>query len=147
MTELLLSINNVGEDGDNMAKKLRMTYILARMLNNLPDEEPYEEFAVKHGLPRALSVKKLCNMEDMKCGLAYRIAKAFGYQLIVYNPNPPKGMDKMYVVGEDKSPIVPREHLGKNRLRKDEYTNTVYRVPRKYKKKLRMVTHNAEKRS
>lgn len=122
-----------------MAKRMRMTYVLARMINSLPDDMPYEVFAVKHGLPRSLSVKKLCNMDDIKCGLAYRIAKAFGYQILVYNPNPPEGLEKMYVIGEHKSPIAPREYLGKNRLRKDEYTNTIYRVPKKYKKKARKV--------
>lgn len=123
-----------------MAKGMRMTYILARMLNNILDNEPYEYFAVRHGLPRSLSVKKLCNMDDIKCGLAYRIAKAFGYQLIVYNPNPPEGLDKMYVVGEAKCPIAPREYLGRNKLRKDEYTNTIYRVPKKYKKNYKRVS-------
>ena len=118
-----------------MAKGMRATYILARMLNSLPDNEPYEVFAPKHGLSRVLSVKRLCNMEDIKCGLAYRIAKAFGYQIIFFNPNPPEGLEKAYVVGEKKSPIAPKEYLGKNRLRKDEYTNTIYRVPNKYKKK------------
>lgn len=119
----------------NMPKRMRMTYILARLINSIPDYEPYEDYAVKHKLPRGLSVKKLCDMDDIKCGLAYRIAKAFGYQVIVYNPEPPKGLEKMYVVGEGKFPIAPREYLGKGRLRRDEYTNDIYRVPNKYKKK------------
>lgn len=119
-------------------KAMRATYIMARLLNNIPNDEPYESFAARNGLPRNLSVKALCEKDDMKCGLLYRIAKAFGYQIIVYNPNPPDGLEKMYVIGERKCPIAPREHKGYYHLKKDEYTNTIYRVPRKYKKKKRV---------
>lgn len=120
------------------AKSMRATYIAARFLNNIPNDEPYESFAVRNGLPRSLTVKKLCEKDDIKCGLLYRIAKAFGYQIIVYNPNPPKDMEKMYIIGEAKCPIAPKEHKGYYHIRRDEYTNTIYRVARKYKKQKRV---------
>lgn len=122
-----------------MPKSMRANYIAARLLNGRPDGESYETFAIKHKLPLNMSIKRLCNRRDVPCGLLYRICRALGYQVIVYNPNPPEGMDKMYVLGEAKRPIAPREYKGVHSLRKDSYTNTIYRVPRKYKKKARKI--------
>ena len=129
-----------------MKKCIRATYIAARLINSRPDDETFDAFAQRIGISRTLTVKKLCDMDDMKCGLLYRICKAFGYQIMIYNPNPPEGLEQMYVVGKEKSPIAPKDK-GIHKLRKDEYTNTIFRVPRKYKKKLRRVDHNAEKRN
>ena len=124
-----------------MKKQLRATYILARLMNARPDNgESLESFNTRNNLPRALSVRSLCNKTDVYCGLAYRIAKAFGYQIIFYNPNPPEGLDKMYVVGEDKMSIVPRESKAIHKLRKDNYTSELFRVPKKYKKKRKRIT-------
>lgn len=133
-----------------MKKCIRATYIAARLINNRPADETVESFARRIGVPSSLTVKKLCDMEDIKCGLLYRICKAFGYQIMIYNPNPPEGLEQMYVVGTAKCPIPPRENKGYFGLRKDEYTNTIYRVPRKYKRKKKVavktfkeVKHNA----
>ena len=123
-----------------MSKCFRATHILARLLNERPDDgESLTAFNMRNGLPRTLTVTGLCKQDDIRFGLAYRIAKVFGYQIIFYNPNAPQGLEKMYVVGEKKSPIVPREHRGIHKLKKDEYTNTLYRVPRTYKKKKKKV--------
>lgn len=136
-----------------MKKCIRATYIAARLINGRPEDETFDAFAKRIGISRTLTVKRLCDMEDIKCGLLYRICKAFGYQIMIYNPNPPEGLEQMYVVGKDKCPIPPREHKGYYGLRKDAYTNTIYRVPRKYKKRkkitpkiFREVNSNAKRR-
>lgn len=134
-----------------MKKKIRATYIAARLINGRPLDEPFTDFAKRAGIPRALTVKKLCEMEDIKCGLLYKICKAFGYQVMIYNPTPPSGLESIYVLGTDKCPIQPRENKGCFGLRRDSYTGTIYRVPRKYKKKrkvevktFREVNHNGK---
>lgn len=118
-----------------MKKHLRATYILARLINARPDNgESLESFNTRNGLPRATSVKGLCGKKDVTFGLAYRIARVFKYQIIFYNPDPPEGLEKMYVVGEDKLSIEPRESKAIHKIKKDNYTNELYRVPKKYKK-------------
>ena len=121
-----------------MKKSIRATYIAARLINGRPIDEPFGEFARRVGISDKLTVKKLCDMDDIKCGLLYQICKAFGYQIMIYNPNPPEGLESMYVVGTAKCPISPRENKGYFGLRRDAYTGTIYRVPRKYKKKKRV---------
>lgn len=119
-------------------KGIRANYIAAILLNSRPDYESWDEFCRKHNLPYSTTVESLKNRMDIKMGLLYRIAKIFGYQIIVYNPNPPKGLEKMYVVGEEKCPIMPREQRRLTHIKKDEYTGEIYRVVRKYKKKKRV---------
>lgn len=74
-------------------------------------------------------------MEDLKCGMLYKLCKALGYQVMIYNPTPPEGLESIYVIGTDKCPIPPRENKGYFGLRKDAYTGAIYRVPKKYKRK------------
>lgn len=122
-----------------MVKTMRATYIVANLLNGRPEFESAEAFSNRIGLSYTLDVDRLNKRKDVVVGLLYRVAKALGYQVIVYNPNPPKGLEKMYVVGENKAPVLPREHTGIHKLRRDTYTGTIYRVPRKYKKRLKKV--------
>lgn len=118
-----------------MKKCIRATYIAARLVNSRPLDEPFSDFAKKVGIPGTWTVKNLCDMEDLKCGMLYKICKAFGYQIMIYNPKPPEGLESLYVVGTAKSPISPRENKGYFGLRRDAYTGDIYRVPRKYRKK------------
>ena len=122
-----------------MKKGIRATYIAARLINSRPDYESYEAFSRRVGLPCTLTVEGLLNRKDITVGLLYRICKVFGYQIIVYNPKAPKGLDTMYVVGTEKSPIAPRELKGSYHVRRDQYTGEILRTVRKYKKRKRKV--------
>ena len=118
-----------------MAKKgVRAPYLLAHLINNRPEYESCEEFSHRIGLTYTLDTDRVMKRSDVGCGLMYRVAKVFGYQLILYNPKPPKDMESIYVIGEGKMRIMPRERKGKYQLKKDAYTGEIYRVPRKYKK-------------
>lgn len=118
---------------------MRATDILARLMNSKPVEESAEAFSRRVGLPYALTVDKLNKRKDIGAGLLYQICKAFGYQIMIYNPRPPKGLKTCYVVGKKHIPCLPQEYKGKYKLKRDAYTNEVYRVPRKYKKKPKLV--------
>ena len=117
-------------------KGVRAQYIVANFINQRPEYESCEEFSARIGLTYTLDTARVMKRRDVGVGLLYRVAKAFGYQVIVYNPKPPKGMQSIYLVGTNKGEILPREFKGIHKLRRDEYTGKVYRVPRKYKKKL-----------
>ena len=118
-----------------MKKGIRATYIAARMINNRPDYESCEAFCKRIGLPCTHTVESMMNRKDVSTGILYRLCKALGYQIIVYNPKPPVGMNSMYIVGTGKSPIAARELKGKCHITRDVYTGEVYRVVRKYKRK------------
>lgn len=118
-----------------MAKPMRATYIIANLLNGRPENESLEAFSTRIGLTYTLDVDRLNRRKDIVTGIFYRVCKALGYQIIVYNPNPPKGLEKMYVVGERKATVLPREYTGIHKIRRDSYTGAIYRVPRTYKKK------------
>ena len=134
LTFELLSTNNVHEDGTNMKKCIRATDIVARLIEARPDWESYEELARRAGLISALTPKILEKRGDLGVGLLYRICKAFGYQVIVFNPNPPRGLEKAYVVGEEKSPVTPRVRPGSVHVSRDPYNNQLFRSTRRYKK-------------
>ena len=117
-------------------KGVRAPYIVANFINQRPEYESCEDFSRRIGLDYTIDTTRIMRRKDVGCGLMYRVAKAFGYQLILYNPKPPKGMQSIYLVGTNKGEILPRELKGIHKLRRDEYTGKVYRVPRKYRKKL-----------
>lgn len=118
-----------------MKKRIRATYIAARLINSRPDFESYEAFSRRVGLPFTMTVDSLTKRKDITVGLLYRICKVFGYQIIVYNPKPPQGLDSMYVIGTAKSPIAPRELKGSYHVRRDAYTGEIFRTVRQYRKK------------
>lgn len=118
-----------------MKKCIRATYIAARLINGRPLDEPLSDFIKRSGVPSSWTVKRLCEMDDIRCGLLYKVCKALGYQVMIYNPKPPEGLESMYVLGTSKCPIPPRENKGYFGLRRDTYTGAIYRVPRKYRKK------------
>lgn len=120
-----------------MKKGIRATYIAANLINNRPEYESYEAFSRRVGLPFTVTVDSLMKRKDIAAGMLYRICKVFGYQIIVYNPKPPKGLNQMYVIGEGKSKIMPREHKGVFRTVRDSYTGEIFRAARKYKRKKR----------
>lgn len=122
-----------------MTKRMRATYIVANLLNGRPEYESVEAFSQRIGLSYTLDVNRLNKRQDIVTGIFYRVCKALGYQIIVYNPNPPKGLEKMYVVGEEKATVLSREHTGFHKLRRDTYTGDIYRVPKKYKRKFKKV--------
>lgn len=118
-----------------MKKGIRATYIAARLINNRPDHESCEALCKRIGLNCTHTVDSMMNRKDISVGILYRLCKAFGYQIMIYNPKPPHGLDSIYVVGTAKSPISDRELKGKCHITRDAYTGEVYRVVRKYKRK------------
>ena len=118
-----------------MKKGIRATYIAARLINKRPDHESCEAFCKRIGLNCTHTVDSMMNRKDISAGVLYRICKALGYQIIIYNPKPPVGLDSMYVVGTGKAPIAEKELKGKCHITRDAYTGEVYRVVRKYKRK------------
>lgn len=118
-----------------MKKCIRATDIVARLIEARPDYESYNEFARRAGLATTLTPTILNRRKDIGVGLLYRVAKAFGYQVIIFNPNPPKGMEKAYVVGEGKAPIKPRVKDDSVHVRRDPYNNQLFKATRKYKRK------------
>lgn len=131
---MILSINNVGEDGNKM-KAIRATDIAARLIESRPEYESCEELARRAGFVQPLTVTSLNRRKDIGVGLLYQVCKAFGYQIIIYNPNPKGGLEKMYVVGEKHAPIKPREQKNKMHISRDPYNNKLFRTVRKYKKR------------
>lgn len=127
------------EGEDDTMKPIRAKDILTRMIEARPDGESYAEFSTRIGLPRAITTEGLNNRRDVTSGLMYRIAKAFGYQILFYNPNPPDGLEKIYTVGEKKSPIKPRDKSDEVKVIRDSYTGEKFRYVRKYKKKKKKV--------
>ena len=118
-----------------MAKGIRATYIVANFMNSRPEYETCEEFSHRIGLSYTLDTGNLLDRKDISAGLLYRVAKALGYQVIVYNPKPPKGLKGMYVLGEGRTKILPRELKGNYSISRDSYTGELLRKPRKYKRK------------
>ena len=118
-----------------MSKSMQAKDIIARMIDNRPEEESCESFCRRIGLKTTFTVGELANRKDIYTGIAYQIAKALGYQLMFYNPNPPEGMEQCYIVDNKRSPIKAREEYRKHRYTVDTYDNKTYRYTRKYKKK------------
>ena len=118
-----------------MKKCIRATDIVARLIESRPDYESYEELARRAGLISTLTPKTLEKRNDIGVGLLYRVCKAFGYQVIIFNPNPPKGLEKAYVVGEERSPVTPKVKPGSVHVSRDPYNNQLFRSTRKYKRK------------
>lgn len=118
---------------------IRATYIAARLIEARPEYESTEELARRAGFPCNLSVRILERRKDIYVGLLYQVCKTFGYQIIVYNPKPPKGLEKMYIVGEDKAPVTPREKKNKVHYTRDAYNNQFFRSVRKYKRKKKFI--------
>ena len=128
---------------------MRAKDIIARFIDSRPAGESCEQFSRRVGLRNTLTVEEINGRKDLYTGLVYQIARVFGYQIIFYNPNPPEGLSKTYVVGEKRSQIRPREETKKVRYTVDTYDGKVYRFVRKYKKKKPKikVVNNAEKRN
>ena len=122
------------EDG-TMYKTMRATNILARFINKRPEYESCEAFSRRVGLPNTITVDLLNKRSDVYVGLAFQIAKAMGYQIMFYNPNPPDGLEKCYIVGEKDDKVKPRELKRGYTVHRDSYNNDIYRSVRKYRKK------------
>lgn len=116
-------------------KAMRATDIAARLIDARPEYESCEELARRAGFVQPLTVTSLNRRKDIGVGLLYQVAKAFGYQVIVYNPNPPEGLKSMYVVGEEHIPVKAREQRNKVHISRDPYNNKLFRAVRKYKKR------------
>lgn len=116
-------------------KPIRAKDILTRLIDSRPDGESNEDFCRRIGMDKTVTVESLNNRRDVTSGLMYQIAKAFGYQILFYNPNPPDGLDKIYTVGEKKAPIKPRERKNKVKVIRDSYTGEKFRVVTKRKRK------------
>lgn len=119
-------------------KPMRAKDILTRLIDARPDDETYDELSMRMGLSKTVTINSLNSRRDVTSGLMYRVAKAFGYQILFYNPNPPDGLEKIYTVGVRKAPIKPREKKNGTRVIRDSYTGEKFRYARKYKKKKRV---------
>ena len=118
-----------------MASTMRATNIMARLLDHRPEYESYEAFSRRVDLPYTMTVNGLNKRNDVPTGLFYFFCKVFGYQIIVYNPNPPPGLSKSYILGDKDMPYKPREDRNRISIRKDRYNNTIYRAVRHYKRR------------
>ena len=119
-----------------MAKFMRAKDIVARFINARPDYESCEAFSRRVGLPMTITVEGMRNRMDIPTGLLYQVCRAFGYQIMIYNPNPPEGLEKCYIVDKRYCPVKPREEKkGKLHVTRDSYTNEIFRATRKYKRK------------
>ena len=116
-------------------KPMRAKDILARFIDARPEGESCAEFSKRIGSSKIITVEDMNNRRDVTSGLMYRIAKAFGYQILFYNPNPPNGLEKIYTIGERKAPIKARERKRMARITVDTYTGQKFRFVRKYKRK------------
>ena len=114
--------------------KMRAKFVAARLIEARPEHESTEELARRAGFPFIVSISSLAKRKDIYVGLLYQICKVFGYQIIVYNPKPPQGLEKMYVIGEEEAPVIPREKKNKIHYTRDAYNNKLFRSKRKYKK-------------
>ena len=118
-----------------MTKSMRAKDIVSRFINARPDYESCEAFCRRIGLPTTLTVEKLREKRDITTGLLYQICKAFGYQIMIFNPNPPEGLEKCYIIDKKYAPVKPREgKKTKMHITRDSYTNEIFRVTRKYKR-------------
>ena len=116
-------------------KPIRAKDILTRMIEARPEGESYVEFSTRIGLPKVVTTESLNKRRDVTSGLMYRIAKAFGYQILFYNPNPPQGLEKIYAVGVKKSPVKARDNRNTVKTFRDSYTGEKFRVTKRYKRK------------
>lgn len=120
---------------ENMNKCMRAKDILARFIDSRPEYESAEAFSRRIGLPKTFTVESLMKKRDINTGLLYQICRAFGYQIMIYNPNPPEGLEKCYILDSKHCPLVPRERRNKLHVTRDPYTNELFRAVRKYKRK------------
>ena len=119
-----------------MAKtSMRAKDIVSRFLDTKPEYESIETFCHRIGLPRTISIEKLRKRRDITTGLLYQICKAFGYQVMIYNPKPPEGLEKCYIVDKKYCPLPKKEKKKQMTVMRDTYTNEVYRAVRKYRRK------------
>ena len=118
-----------------MKQGIRAVDIIARLIESRPDYESYKELARRAGFVSTITPSTLAKRKDVGVGLLFRVCRAFGYQIIVFNPNPPNGLQKAYVVGEKKSPITPRIRTEKVHVSRDPYNNQLFRAKRKYKRR------------
>lgn len=124
-----------GEDGMNMAKSMRAKDIVSRFINARPDYESCEAFCRRIGLPTTLTIEKLRVRRDITTGLLYQLCKAFGYQIMIFNPDPPEGLEKCYIIDKKYCPVRPREERqSRLHVTRDSYTNEIFRATRKYKR-------------
>lgn len=117
-----------------MKYSMRAKDICARFIDSRPDYESNEALSHRIGLTRTVSVDSLNKRSDIPTGLLFQICKGFGYSIMIYNPNPPEGLQKCYIVDSKKKEIKPREKRNRFVFKRDSYTGEVYRSVRKYKK-------------
>lgn len=116
-----------------MTKHMRAKDLVARFLNKRAFGESYTAYSRRLGFPYVLTFKKLISMKDIETGMLYQILKDRGYMLMAYNPDPPDGMDKTYIIDNTYCPIREREEKVRGYTRIDPYTNELFRKKRKYK--------------
>jgi len=119
--------------GSGKAKRYHINDVLARFIDARPEYETYEAYSRRIGLHTCLTITMLNKREDIAVSTAYKIAKAMGYEVMLYNPNAPQGLEKCYVLGTERSKIEPRERRKRYVYHKNHYTGEVYREKRKYR--------------
>ena len=97
---------------------MRATNVVERLLT-LRGDTPLVDIAIKCGYKYAGSITSILNKDDIQVSTLYKIAKYFGYIIIVMNPNDDTGNSDMVISQEDE-PLpfeVLREHDKKPRGR------------------------------
>ena len=116
---------------------MRATNVVERLLA-LRGDTPLVDIALKCGFKYASSISGIMDKEDIQVSTLYKIAKYFGYIIVVMNPNDDTGNSDMVISQEDeplpfevlreqdrKPPGRPKQAFRKGRRVK----NAVYKDP------------------
>ena len=116
---------------------MRATNVVERLLT-LRGDTPLIDIALKCGYKYAGSIAGIMDKEDIQVSTLYKIAKYFGYIIVVMNPNDDTGNSDMVITQEDeplpfevlreqdkKPPGRPRQAFRKGRRVK----NAIYKDP------------------
>lgn len=104
------------------------------------DDTPITEFALKSGVSSTTTLYKAMQNDDCRVSTLYRVARAGGFQLILFNPQ----KKTTYLINGDKDPLKVKSneivttkypyHTVKGEFVKDRYTGKKVKKPYKPKK-------------
>jgi hypothetical protein len=80
---------------------MRATNVIERLLS-LRGDTPLVDIATKCGYKYAGSLNCIKDKDDVKVSTLYKVAKYFGYIIIVMNPNDDTGNSDMVITQEDE---------------------------------------------
>ena len=80
---------------------MRATNVIERLLT-LRGDTPLIDVAIKTGIKYPGTISKIKDKEDVTVATLYKIAKYFGYIIVVMNPNDDTGNSDMVITQEDE---------------------------------------------